>query len=154
MNNENRKFDEILESIRTDEPAADQMEQAAARVRQSLFGAGSADISRITGCADYRSLFTAHINKTLSDARRMLVDDHIRECGGCRAASLERYCSRAACRQAPGVKPNCRVKTRVMWLWSAKPACAAASASATPCRIKPRARSARSCSSHAWGVTP
>ena len=96
MNNENRKFDEILESIRTDEPTADQMEQAAARVRQSLFGAGSADITRITGCADYRSLFTAHINKTLSDARRMLVDDHIRECGGCRKAFDE----------ARGVRPK------------------------------------------------
>ena len=82
----NDKFDEILDSIRAEEPSADQIEQAAARVRQSLFGSGSADITRITGCADYRSLFPAYINKSLSDARRMLVDDHIRECGGCRKA--------------------------------------------------------------------
>ena len=79
-------FDKILDGIRTEEPTAEQLEQATARVRRNLFGAGAADIARITGCADYRSLFTAYIDKSLSDARRMLVDDHIRECGGCRKA--------------------------------------------------------------------
>ena len=82
----NQDIDKILDSIRAEEPTAEQMEQAAARVRQNLFGAGSADIQRITGCADYRSLFPAYINKSLSDARRMLLDAHIHECGSCRKA--------------------------------------------------------------------
>jgi hypothetical protein len=82
----NHNFDEILDSIRNDEPSAEQVEQAASRVRQNLFGAGSADVGRITGCADYRSLFPSYLSKTISDARRMLVDDHIRECGACRKA--------------------------------------------------------------------
>jgi hypothetical protein len=92
----NQDIDNILDSIRAEEPTAEQTEQAAARVRQKLFGAGSADIQRITGCADYRSLFPAYIDKSLSDARRMLVDDHIRECGGCRRAFDE----------ARGVRPK------------------------------------------------
>lgn len=82
----NQNFDEILDSIRTDEPSVQEVEQAAARVRQNLFGAASADVGRITGCADYRALFPSYLSKSLSDARRMLVDDHIRECGSCRKA--------------------------------------------------------------------
>ncbi len=92
----NQDIDNILDSIRSEEPTAEQIEQAAARVRQNLFGAGSSDIQRITGCADYRSLFRAYIDKSLSDARRMLVDDHIRECGSCRKAFDE----------ARGVRPK------------------------------------------------
>src|SRR2546423_5002213 len=34
---------------------------------------------------------------------------------------LERYCSRVTRRHAPGLKPNCRANTRVMWLWSENP---------------------------------
>ena len=99
-------FDKILDSIRGEEPTAEQMEQAAARVRRNLFGAGSAGIARITGCADYRSLFPAHIDKSLSDARRMLVNDHIRECGGCRKAFDEARGVRA--KVAPFAAPPAR----------------------------------------------
>ena len=102
----NKDIDQILNSIRAEEPTAEQMEQAAARVRQNLFGAGSADIQRITGCADYRALFPAYINKSLSDARRMLVDDHIRECGSCRKAFDEARGVRA--KVVPFVAPSPR----------------------------------------------
>lgn len=89
-------LDEILDSIRSDEPSEQEVELASARVRQKLFGAGSADVARITGCDDYRALFPSYISKTISDARRMLVDDHIRECGACRKALEE----------ARGVRPK------------------------------------------------
>jgi len=96
MKNNKHSFDEILNSVRADEPSAAEVEQAAARVRQTLFGAGSADVSRITGCADYRSLFPSYLAKTISDARRMLVEDHVRDCGACRKALDE----------AKGVRPK------------------------------------------------
>jgi len=46
---------------------------------------------------------------------------------------------------APGVNPYNRANTRAMWLWSAKPLAAAASARGVPWRIRRRARLARRC---------
>ena len=79
-------LDRIIESTRDFSPDAAQAAEAGERVRAKLFGAGSAGVSRIRGCADFRSLFPAHLAKTASDARRMLVDDHLRECVECRHA--------------------------------------------------------------------
>ena len=45
--------------------------------------------------------------------------------------------------QRPGVMPYARVNWRVMWLWSAKPAAAAASASGVPTAIARRATASR-----------
>jgi hypothetical protein len=45
--------------------------------------------------------------------------------------------------QRPGVMPYARVNWRVMWLWSANPAAAAASASGVPAAIARRAKASR-----------
>ncbi|MBS1833985.1 MAG: FecR domain-containing protein [Acidobacteria bacterium] len=85
----NRNFDEILDSFRDDQPTASQVEDAGARVRQQLFGNGvsaTSEVSRITGCADFRTLLASYADGTLPEARRMLVQDHLRECGACRRA--------------------------------------------------------------------
>jgi hypothetical protein len=80
------KFDQILNSIQneTPEPAAEA--QATERVRGTLFGPGIAGAEQLKGCEDFRSLFPSYLQKTLSDARRMLLDDHLRECVACRKA--------------------------------------------------------------------
>ncbi|BDC49676.1 hypothetical protein F183_A19920 [Bryobacterales bacterium F-183] len=87
----NKNFDEILDSFRDDQPTASQVEEAGARVRQQLFGAATSaatatEVSRITGCADFRTLLASYADGTLPEARRMLVQDHLRECGACRRA--------------------------------------------------------------------
>src|SRR5258708_30964755 len=62
------------------------VEEAGERVAKTLFGAGAAGVERIRGCDDYQSLIPAYLQKTLSDARRMLLEAHSRECVACRKA--------------------------------------------------------------------
>lgn len=80
------KFDELLNSIRNETPEASAVEEARTRVQQKLFGPGSAGADRIRGCEDFQSLIPSYLQRTLSDARRMLLEDHVRECIPCRRA--------------------------------------------------------------------
>ena len=83
-----KQFNEIIESIVSDQPDPKLASEAAERVRQKLFGmAGVAQVAgRIQSCDDYRGLIPSYLQRTLSDSRRMLLDDHIRECIACRKA--------------------------------------------------------------------
>jgi len=80
------KLDQILNSIQNETPEAAVEAQATERVRGTLFGPGTAGADQLKGCDDFRTLFPAHLQKTLSDARRMLLEDHLRECVACRKA--------------------------------------------------------------------
>ncbi|MBL8177239.1 MAG: FecR domain-containing protein [Bryobacterales bacterium] len=80
------KFNESLNDIRNAEPQAGVETAAADRVRRNLFGAGSAGAGQLKGCDDFRTLFPSYLQKTISDARRMLLEDHVRECVHCRKA--------------------------------------------------------------------
>lgn len=82
------KFEEIIDSIVNDQPDQKAASAAAERVRRNLFAAaGAAQVAgRIQSCDDYCGLIPAYMQRTLSDSRRMLLDDHIRECILCRKA--------------------------------------------------------------------
>src|SRR5438552_5163989 len=82
MNN----IDKLTEQIRDEvvDPAI--VEAAGERVGRTLFGPGAAGVDRIQGCDDFRSLIPAYLQRTLSDARRLLLEDHARECVACRKA--------------------------------------------------------------------
>lgn len=80
----NNKFDQLLNTIREGEPAAAAVAEARDRVQQKLFGPGAAGVEQIRGCEDFQSLIPAYLQRTLSDSRRMLLEDHIRECIPCR----------------------------------------------------------------------
>lgn len=80
------RFDEILDGIRRSEPEPAELAAASARVQQTLFGPGSAAADQLRGCDDFRTLFPAYLQKTLSDARRMLLEDHLHGCVACRRA--------------------------------------------------------------------
>ncbi|MBI3209589.1 MAG: FecR domain-containing protein, partial [Candidatus Solibacter usitatus] len=80
------RFDEIVNQVRNDEPAPEIAAEAAERVRRELFGAGAAGVAEIRGCGDFQTLIPSYLQKTISDARRMLLEDHVRECVSCRKA--------------------------------------------------------------------
>lgn len=81
-----RDFDNLLKSIRDDVPSDDTIQAVAARVRTRLeSGPGEAvEVAQLESCADFRALLPAYRNRTLSEARHMLVEDHLHSCVGCR----------------------------------------------------------------------
>lgn len=82
-----------------------------------------------------------------STAKRMTVDRAIVNVS--RPVAPQTSCMTTACRDhtacanRPGVMPNCRPNARVRWLWSAKPASAAASAIGRPLASSARASRVR-----------
>jgi hypothetical protein len=87
----NNEFDRVLDSVRNDVPDAQVIGEAAARVRARLAaeaGAGSdANVEHLNSCADFRALLPAYRTNTLSEARRLLVEDHLHSCVACRRVS-------------------------------------------------------------------
>lgn len=79
-------FDNLLKSIRDDVPSDDALQASAARVRTRLGSelAQTVEVSRLESCADFRALLPAFRNRTLSEARQMLVEDHLHSCVACR----------------------------------------------------------------------
>jgi ferric-dicitrate binding protein FerR (iron transport regulator) len=86
-------LDEAIAAVRDDVPAAGVEEKAVARVWPRLAAVGDAAAvggraGTIEGCADILALLEARRRGELAPARALLVDDHLRECVGCRSALL------------------------------------------------------------------
>jgi len=81
-------FDQILKSIREEDPGQAVMDAAAERVRANmayLNAARSVDFGgRLNSCEDFRSLADAYREGKLTEARQMLVEDHLHSCVECR----------------------------------------------------------------------
>jgi hypothetical protein len=79
-----QQFERVLNSIREEDPGVDVVEAAATRVRARL-EMRSVDMGgRLNSCEDFRSLADAYREGTLSEARHMLVEDHLHSCVACR----------------------------------------------------------------------
>src|SRR5262245_26862407 len=76
-------FDRLLNAIREEsvEPGP-----AAERVRAKLGDemSVSVNVARLDSCEDFRRSFPAYRANQLSEARRMLVEDHLHSCVACR----------------------------------------------------------------------
>jgi hypothetical protein len=74
-----------IEKLRETEPDAAQVSAASRRVadRLSIDLAHYPDIESIEGCGDVRQLLTAYRGGNLSDARRLVIQAHLRDCGTC-----------------------------------------------------------------------
>ncbi len=83
-------IDQTAAQIRADLPQEEVVRQAASRVWQSLAGdslqaaAEAAMVEQIRGCADYQRLIPAYLVGQLPAARKLLLEDHSRECLSCR----------------------------------------------------------------------
>ena len=95
-NNENpgKILDQAIEEIRNSSLAASQVEQASANVRYRLqeeFNKvvrhpATTESERIESCEDFRALIPAYLTSSLTPSRKLLFEDHIRECMGCHKA--------------------------------------------------------------------
>lgn len=116
MNNRftNQDFDQLVDAIRKDVPEAQVVNEAAARVRARLSGevAGDVQVDQLNSCADFRALMPGYRAKTLSEARRMLVEDHLHTCVACRRVFQGLPASVTT--MTPGMRPQAQKPRRVM----------------------------------------
>jgi len=90
--NDTRKpsFDEVVESIRTDEPSPAEIRASADRLRVSLGlnAAIAASAIHIESCAGFQALIPAYLAGGLPKETALLLEDHSRECIPCRRALI------------------------------------------------------------------
>jgi hypothetical protein len=77
-------FDQILKSIREEEPGKPVVDAAAERVRANISMRAVDFGGRLNSCEDFRSLADAYREGKLTEARHMLVEDHLHSCVECR----------------------------------------------------------------------
>src|SRR5882724_8594992 len=87
-----QEFDNILSEIRN-EPVSDAIvAQAAGRVRAEINAPSNVTMMpvKLSTCADFQTLIPSYLNlkSGLTEARVMLLEDHIRSCVDCRRAML------------------------------------------------------------------
>jgi hypothetical protein len=121
-------IDNVSLRIREDEPSDATIDGAADRVWARIAAetataapivAEAAPVEHIHGCADFQSLIPAHLRGQLSDARRLLLEDHTQECIPCRRALKEARVGRVAARAS---QPAAQLKTKSaqthVWKWA------------------------------------
>jgi len=83
-------LNQAISSLHEDLPDAKTLSASAERVWQSLQTSGSEEAAASTlqvirGCADIRTLLPLFYKKELTEARALIVEDHLRECVACRS---------------------------------------------------------------------
>lgn len=108
--------------IQSSHPGEDVMRQAAARVLEGLTSdvvneaADAAAIEEIRGCEDYQHLMPAYLSNALPAARKLLLEDHTRECLPCRKAlTAARQGEAAVPRAVPSRRPATASRPVVKW---------------------------------------
>ena len=91
--NPGKILDQAIQDIRNAAIPSSEMEQASANVRHRLqeelnkvIPYPVMDGDRIESCDDFRALIPAYLTSSLTPSRKLLFEDHIRECVGCRKA--------------------------------------------------------------------
>ncbi|MGA3188358.1 MAG: FecR domain-containing protein [Bryobacteraceae bacterium] len=80
----NQDFERVLDSIREEDPGMDVIRAASERVRAKLEMRAVDMGGRLNSCEDFRALADAYREGSLSEARHMLVEDHLHSCVACR----------------------------------------------------------------------
>lgn len=90
-------LDRAIAEVRSASASPEQVEIAASRVLQNLHNeynkvvahpasSVSTGADRIQSCDDFRALIPAYLSSSLTPSRLLLLEDHSRECVGCRRA--------------------------------------------------------------------
>jgi hypothetical protein len=123
--NDTRKpsLDEVLESIRNDEPSQEEIAASAARVgaRLGLSAPVAGSAIHIENCAGFQALIPAFLDGRLPKGTALLLEDHSRECIPCRRALIAARTPKAVAAQAASVRKARPAYTR----WAAAAAVAA-----------------------------
>lgn len=87
--NDNMNFDDAIAAVRREQPAEEAMGAAAARAWQRIQQAYAdphfaAAAEAIRSCEQFRELLTERDAGTISPGRKLLLEDHLRECAACR----------------------------------------------------------------------
>src|SRR5687768_2101629 len=77
------RLERALQEMKEEDVDAGTLQTARARVWQKVTNAGSVT------CAEFRQDFRAYLGYELGDSRRLLVEDHLSRCPGCRAQIAE-----------------------------------------------------------------
>ena len=79
------KFDRLLSEIRN-EPIDDQViAQAGDRVWKAIAESPASDLGgALRSCENFQALIPAYLEKQLSEARKLLFQDHVHQCVACR----------------------------------------------------------------------
>lgn len=81
-------LDKAIDAVRFDEPGVREVGESKARVWARLAEEVEAEAEsvreEIQGCEDFRKLMPAYRAGRLNDARELLLQDHLHECGACR----------------------------------------------------------------------
>jgi FecR protein/Protein of unknown function (DUF3352)/Putative zinc-finger len=120
-------IDNVTSRIRDDEPSTDVVNGAAERVWARIAAETAtattveevAPVEHIRGCADFQSLMPAFLKNELSEARRLLLEDHTQECIPCRKALKEARSGRIAAHiSQPGVQKKRATSHQPVWRWA------------------------------------
>lgn len=78
MENQNeRKLDEAIEAMKRDEPLPEHVQHARTKVWDQISGDAPATPERLRSVEDFQALLVPYMRGELSEARRMLVEDHL-----------------------------------------------------------------------------
>ncbi len=82
--NSKNRLDAAIQAMRNHEPSSGQTSDAAAHAWERIAGGvDTAQPEKILGCEGVRALFTPFRLNQLTGERRLIVSDHLRECGDC-----------------------------------------------------------------------
>ena len=109
------RLERALQEMKHEDVDAGTLEAARARVWGSMTNAVSAT------CAEFRPDFPAYLGNELGDSRRILLEDHLSRCPGCRTRIAEMKGERtivAPCRSASPPPGGCNGER-----WPPQPHC-------------------------------
>lgn len=107
-------LDRVLAEIREEPIEAEAVEQAAGRVWANLSGGAQPRlVEHIRSCEDFQALFADYRAGKLSEARRLLVEDHTHACVACRKV----LAGRPKVMEFPA--PQIQARASYRWVWAA-----------------------------------
>ena len=86
MNRDEMLLRTAVQALQADEPEAEQVAASARRVagRLGIDIVNESRVDAIASCDDVQHLFGSYRAGTLSSARSLLIEAHLRDCSGCR----------------------------------------------------------------------